>query len=54
MEVKPGILREDVLEISQDLSARAHLAFDLPIVRISKRLAPGPAGTLQATKTIAK
>ncbi len=55
VEVKPSILRENVLDISQDLSASAHLAFDVPIVKISKRPAPGPAGTLQATQqTIAK
>jgi hypothetical protein len=42
VEFKPGILLEDVLEISQDLERRAHhLGFDVPIVSKSKRRACG-------------
>jgi hypothetical protein len=39
VEVKPGILLADVLEIrnSRTWSAHAHLEFDVPIVIISKR-----------------
>ena len=51
VEVKPGILLEDVLEISQDLERHAHhLGVDVPIVSKSKRRACGYFASVRPRK----